>query len=390
VLGAGLIARHRPASPPPKTTFKQTTIQQELIMPNGITDLEDAVIYPILTKEVNGYTNGYSNGDSSGSSVDSLTRTAQRALRDMLGYRSRTDDPSGFVAALTKAVDLKEVEGHVEWTWNVRPYMVQADLGEVTGAQASIYARAKVALDNGLPLLDGLTALRPDADEENMASIKALVRSALTELVAELGTVGGARLQRVDDYFFQLLGLMPGTGTPLQTPGAGEDVVDVVAGWLGELRTRYGMETQRVLTVEEEENYTNFLILVDYTNSLFQTWDSQRDSLSRTGTGTKYLGTELVWLSQALAVIVESVHEAYAAMDSVFFGPEERQVTVLEFTNSVSGNVESITVAELLSWIEHFAGVEAPQLIEDSGKDGVQSVYDTLNRIDALLLRIAT
>ena len=57
-------------------------------------------------------------------------------------------------------------------------------------------------------------------------------------------------------------------------------------------------------------------------------------------------------------------------MDSVFFGPEERQVTVLEFTN-VSGNVESITVAELLSWIEHFAGVEAPQLIEDSGKDGV-------------------
>jgi len=382
VLGAGLVARHRPASPPPKTTFKQTTIQQELIMPNGITDIvEDAVIYPILTKEVNGYTNGYSNGDSSGSSVDSLTRTAQRALRDMLGYRSRTDDPSGFVAALTKAVDLKEVEGHVEWTWNVRPYMVQADLDEVTGAQASIYARAKVALDNGLPLLDGLTALRPDADAENMASIKALVRSALTELVAELGTVGGPRLQRVDDYFFQLLGLTPGTSAaPATVVGA-----DFVAGWLGELRTRYGMETARVLTVEEEENYTNFLILVDYTNSLFQTWDSQRASLSRTGTGTKYLGTELVWLSQTLAVIVESVHEAYAAMDSVFFGPEERQVTVLEFING-----ESITVAELLSWIEHFAGVEAPQLIEGSGKDGVQTVRDTLYRIDFLLQQIAT
>ena len=27
-----------------------------------------------------------------------------------------------------------------------------------------------------------------------------------------------------------------------------------------------------MLTVEEEENYTNFLIVVDYTNSLFQTW----------------------------------------------------------------------------------------------------------------------
>jgi hypothetical protein len=349
-------------------------------MPNGIRDIvEDAVVYPILTKEINGHGGGGRNGSTPGSSGGSLTHTAEGALRDLLGWRYRADDPKGFVAALNKAVNLKEVEGHVEWTWNARPFTAQADMGEVTGAQASIYARAKVALDHALPLLDGLKPLRPDSDSENTASTQALVRSALTELVGELGTVGGPRIQRVDDYFVQLLALTPGTDADVADP-------DDVDGLLGELRKRFGLDSDRVLTVEEERNYTNFIILADHTNSLFQTWDSQRASLFRNAAGAKkFLGTELVRLSQALAVIVESVHEAYDAMDSVFFGSDERRVTLLEFDSG-----ESITVAELFSWIENFAGIEAPQLIETSGKDGVAAVGKTLNRISRLLAQVAT
>ena len=353
-------------------------------MANGTIDnitsaVEDAVTYPILTREVSGYGGGGRSGNSSGlSSGGSLTRTAQSALRDLLGWRYRADDPKGFLAALNKAVDLKEVDGHVESTWKARPFMVQADLGEVTGAQASLYARARAALDHALPLLDGLQPLRPDADPENMASIRALIRSALTELVRELGMVGGPRIQRVDDYFKQLLALEAGKKNSVASPNG-------VQGQLGELAKRFGLDSQRVLSVAEEQNYTNFIILVDYANSLFQTWQAQRKSLFRNGAGAKFLGTELVRLSQSLAVIVESVQEVYAAMDSVFFGPEERQVALLEF-----GDGESITVAELLAWIEHFAGVEAPQFLEDSGKDGVGAVGETLNRIFELLAQVAT
>ena len=65
--------------------------------------------------------------------------------------------------------------------------MVQADLGEVTGAQASIYERAAVAVEHALPLLDMLKPLRPDADDESTESVRAIVRSSLTELVSELG-----------------------------------------------------------------------------------------------------------------------------------------------------------------------------------------------------------
>ena len=134
--------------------------------------LEEAVTFPFLTKVVNGYGSGSRAGGSSGTAGGaagggSLTRTAQGAIRDLLGWRYRADDPKGFLAALNKAVDLTEVEGHVETTWKTRPFMVQADLGEVTGAQASIYERARVAVEHALPLLDTLKTLRPDADDES-------------------------------------------------------------------------------------------------------------------------------------------------------------------------------------------------------------------------------
>jgi hypothetical protein len=60
-------------------------------------------------------------------------------------------------------------------------------------------------------------------------------------------------------------------------------------------------------------------------------------------------------------------------MDSVLFGPQERDVYEISWNGQ-----PRITVAELLEWIEHFATIEAPQLIQNSGKDGVQTVRETL------------
>ncbi len=308
-------------------------------------------------------------------------------MRDLLGWRYRADDPKGFVAALNKAVDLKEVEGHTEWTWKARPFMVQADLGEVTGAQASIYTRAKAALDQALPLLDKLKPLRADADEQEMESMRALVRSAWVELVNELGVVAGPRIQRIDDYFSQLLGNVA-SKSPVEYPKNVTSEAELKKmGTLGKLALRFGFQRDRVLTVNEEQNLTDWLILLDHTVSLCQTWVNQKDFFKWNGSADKFLGTQLVRLSQAMAVIVESVRETYDAMDSVFFGIEERNVTVLPFTLS-SGESLTMSVSELLSWVEHFASVEGPQLIEDSGKDGVFVVSQTLDRLSNLLKQL--
>lgn len=358
---------------------------------------EEVVTYPLLTTAVpgNGYRgNGYGGNGTGGVNsrgqvvvAGSMTHTVQSSIRDLLGWRYRADDPKGFVAALNKAVHLTEVQGHVQATWVARPAMVQADLGEVTGAQASLYERARNAFDHAMPLLDGLKPLRPEADDESTDAIRAIVRSAWTELVSELGQVSGPRVQRVNEFFTRLLGVTSfdisffGTAAFAELVGQPERV----GGALGVLKKRFGLERELVLKVDGERVVTNFITLVGHTTAMFETWVAQKPFFERNGNADKFLGTQLVRLSQILNVIVESVHEAYHAMDSVFFGAEERQIREVVFNGDTR-----ITVAELLEWVEHFAAVEAPQLIEDSGKDGVDAVGLTLERLRDLVRSAVT
>jgi hypothetical protein len=104
-------------------------------------------------------------------------------------------------------------------------------MGAVTGAQASLYARAKAALDQSLPLLEGLYPLRADSDSQDVEAIRAIVRSGLTELVYELGQVGGPREQRVNALFGSLLGNRPSERNP-----------EEVGGLLGKLRQEFGLQ----------------------------------------------------------------------------------------------------------------------------------------------------
>src|ERR1700752_1044729 len=107
-------------------------------------NVEDALTFPILTKEVDGTGAGADRPRTGVPGRTSLGPLVQDTIRGVLGWRYRTDDVKGFTAALTKSFQLREVEGHVEWEFKPQFYMIQADLGEITGAQASIYTRAKV------------------------------------------------------------------------------------------------------------------------------------------------------------------------------------------------------------------------------------------------------
>ena len=84
-------------------------------------------------------------------------------------------------------------------------------------------------------------------------------------------------------------------------------------------------------------------------------------------------------------MIAEQARETYAAMDSVFFGAAERQVTMLDLPGE-----SPITVAELLSWVETFATQEGPQLIQDGGKDGVVVFRLTTEHLATLVQKAAS
>jgi hypothetical protein len=330
--------------------------------------------FPILTEEVD---------------LDQLTRPTlprggtssageivERALRDVLGWRPRAGDARGFLAALDQSFTCEEVQGHTECRWTPRSYAVeiQADMGAVTGAQASIYTRAKATLEQVLPLLDGLQPLIPDYDRENVTAIRAIVRTQLTDLVAELGVEGGPRVARVDQLFSFLVG--PDFVTPDHGPLG--DPAEDVEGNLGFLRERFGLRRGRINTIEEEQNYTNFLIVVDHVFTLLFSWLIQRLFFNRVpdpGEPEPYLGTQLLLLSRDLAVISESVHEVEYAMDSVFLGPAERQTLELHFPNPAH---PPMFVSELLAWVEQFASQEGPRLIEEGGKQGLTNFRDTI------------
>lgn len=332
---------------------------------NGITEqVEDALTYPILTQQVETQpsTDTQTVSISGGASIDSV---AQSTIRRVLGWRYRGSDTKGFTAALTKTFALKQVEGHVEWDWKPQNYMVQADLGEVTGAQASIYSRAKVALDQIIPLLDALTPLRVDADPEDCEAIRSIIRNELKDqLVPEFGQAGGPRVQLVDQVFGLLLGPEPVTQDP-----------EKVAGQFGEMRNLFGFDRTLVTNITEEVDLTNFLIVIDYVNSLYATWKAQAKFLGRQPGAEPFLGTQLVLLSQALEVVAESVQMAYDAMDSVFFRSAERQTTLL----SLNGEAP-ITVAELLNWVDQTT-VEGLQMLQDGGKFGVVVLQSTVSRL---------
>lgn len=335
----------------------------------------DTSAYPVLTEQVQ-ISQPPGGGPGAGDGSAGYGQTVNGALRDVLGWQPRSDDPKGFIGALTQSFALRDVEGHVEWNWTPRSYAVQTDLaGGITGAQASLLTRAKQAVDASLPLLDGLYPLNVEADPQDSEALRAMVRRQLTELVNELGTLGGPRVTRLDEIFSILLGPKAGAtvlaraldgqnpyadeagagpaagaerGEPLPPSPAGDysprptvrplatDVHIVlrnpegVGGTLGALRRVFGLDSAKLVnTIDEEQNLTNFRILADYVVGLERSWLENRAFFTRSGGKVPFFGTQLVLLSRQLSVISESVNEVRFALDSVFIGPLERQTLLV-------------------------------------------------------------
>jgi uncharacterized glyoxalase superfamily protein PhnB len=157
--------------------------------------------------------------------------------------------------------------GHSEWVWTPRSYSVQPDTGAVTGAQASLYTRAKVTLEQSLTLLEGLYPLGPHVGAEDLANVRTVVHAELTSLLGGLEGAALPRFSRVDELFALLLGSEASPRHPNDLPAASS---------LGLLRRVFGLNRGNINTVNDEQNLTNFLILADYVISLQQSWNRDR------------------------------------------------------------------------------------------------------------------
>ncbi len=357
--------------------------------------LTDLSAYPVLTEEITttGPPAPAGGGAGSGAPGAGYGQTVDQVMRDVLGWRP-SGDVAGFQAALAGAFQLREVEGHTEWSWQQRGYAVQADMGALTGAQASIYARAKSALDQMLPLLAGLTTLNPAAwPPQDLEAIRTVIAAELQELVNELALEGGPRIQRVDELFR----LLTGESRKSVNPNP-----DVVQGQLGTMRDRFCLTVAYVDTVDEERIVTNFRIVVEQVLTLKESWESDRKLLSVLDSNTS-LGTILIWLSRGLEAVCESVDDLTFALDSVFVDAAQRQVIPLDFTGlavrlpelplwrgktsvkTFEGRQAPILLSDLLDWVTRASRDEGPRIVQDAGKDGVAAFFPVLNELRALI-----
>jgi hypothetical protein len=350
--------------------------------------VEDAVAFPLLTEPVN-FSGGMpiSSSGRSGSSGGtgngtSLGQIATNAITDVLGWKTNSADPKGFIGALTQSFSLQEVEGHTEASWIPRTYAVQTDIGGgITGAQASLYTRAKDALDKALPLLDGLYPLDPDADPEFVKAIREMARSQMMEIVKELGAVGGPSILRVNTYFGILLGE---NDIKFQPPTQPEFDPDKVQGTLGTLRDTYGiyfLNNPFSNSVEDEQDITNFRVISDYMTSLLQSWISNGQFFQLGSTQQNFFGTQLVLLSRQFSVVAETVNELRFTLDSVFIGPSERQTLLLQFAT-----FPSMFLEDVLREVEDFATAEGPRLLQDGGRISVpNNILPVLTSLSGLI-----
>ena len=324
----------------------------------------DLQAYPVLTEEMpSDIISRPSGGGGGGGGYAPIGKMAENAIRDVLSWRTKTDDPKSFILALNQSFQLTDVEGHTEFKWTPRTYTVQTDMGAITGAQASIYNRAKVALDQSLPLLDGLYALLPVLEQEDLDSTRDMVKSLFTELVNDLGIEGGPRIPRVNQLFRLLLGEPVPINSESTNPGS----------QVGILRQRFNLKREFITTISDEQNLTNYLIVVDYLIGLNNSWINEKKYFAHSGTNAQpFFGTQLVLLSRSLDVVTQAVKDVEFAMDSVFIGASERQTALLDFT-AISPE-SSLFIAELLDWVDRAAGDELPNQLQDSGKDAISTV----------------
>lgn len=351
----------------------------------------------------------YRNGQmtASVSNIDgksgSLQQTLDAALSEVLGRNVKANDPKALRETLTQIFTAKEANGRTDYVWTPRTYSsVQTDLGgTVSGAQASLYHRAKAAGNDALKLLDRLYPLETAADVQNIDAMRAIVRTEIVELIEEMGATGGPRVQRVDSLFQLLLG-----------DGRDVDVLEKVGGQLKSLADTFGLVRSQINTVDEERNYSNYLIIKDYITSLRNSWNSYVHDSG----GGAFVGTQLVLLSQALSVVAESVEEVYRIMELVFLGPAERQAVYIDFTKARDRNltqrnlsnqpkevafllpdgtpyfvgetiqlVPPMSVEGLLTWILRFGREEGPAIAKVGGKLGIsKSIATTAKRLMVL------
>ena len=334
---------------------------------------------------------GASQRTSGGAPTSNLQQLVNSALQGVLGRSFRPGDHASFKAALDVSFEYTRVGDKDVYTHKPRAYpsVGASDIGGgISGAQFSLVSFAKGLHEKTQPLIDGLHSLGETTDDEELEAAKAIFSANWDEFIGELSREGGPRTSRATTLARSIFKSgpeppPPPVGTPpiVEGPGSlvilGEElgVIAVTTENDESLVGTISFNRDRVVTIEEEGYLTNFIALTDYYFAVAKAWENY----DRTFNGSD-LGGGLLLIERALAVVEDAVNEVYSAMDSVNIDQPERLVITVGF----SGSAQKLTVEDFLSWVHSFATREAPALIRDGGRLGIEAIKPTARKLTIL------
>lgn len=283
----------------------------------------------------------------------------ERQLRNILGYTPKPGDTQGLVRALEKSFTPREEGGFTRWYYTPRGTAIPIEAAEITGAQGSLFLRAKGAVDDMLALLEALEPMREEAaDEDAVEAIRAIVGYTLSQIVDEIGREGGPTVALVDSLFIQLLGEDETETDP-----------DEVDGDIGRLRDRFYFERRFISSLADETNFTKFLTFADHATSLRLSWVAQRPFFDGTnGAAAPFFGPQLTKLRRILETLGQNVEEVFVALDSVGIDQNERDTL----------ETDNFFLQPTLDWVQAYVTETAPRLVDVAGIDGARSLLPNL------------
>lgn len=317
--------------------------------------VEDLIGFPLITGPGNGA------GPSGGGPAPAGRGLVDSEIRRVLGRVPSTQDVTGTLALLDRVMELKTDDGVTRW--EVRPggaYVSQADTGAgVTGRQASVAGLARDTLEQIKPLAEKVQPIVVNRENPQLLeTARSNFLASATEAVAEAGVEGGPLRMKAEVLLDQSLDELARFGTEL-------GVLDYSAAG-----HRYAPTRRNVITPADEEQYTQFLIVLDrwrVFDEFFREYlgfhSKARTVFSMGQARKKDFGLRFTLLDRRVDVIAEAVDDLDAALLSV--GIDRPQREAINISPRHDG-----TVADLMDWAKGFAANEARPLIQNAGIRG--------------------
>lgn len=381
---AGLINQLYPTEPIGTVEERQTLLSSELI----------GIVRRISGHQPTVYDNGSVQRSTTGT-INDLERKVGRVMVEIFGQA-----PGQNGAVLRSLFKNKLSKGNggaltassqpMSYTTNGKSEL----LSELSTRQAALYRQTSTITADALRILERLSTFVSHADQERVEALRSLITSNIKALVEEFRWIDEPRPSRVEYYLSSITDSVMEFG-----------------------RQAFLIDTLLAVTIDDENQVTQFELLKTYVQMLRQAWESYK-ALGASNQ-TSPLSERIDRARVLLPVLTQGTLDLSNALESVGLSDGERRSRASRFSTlartaietgtlaepgatgtdpfvadipvarvvetssqtraNVNNSLPDITVSDLLDWLDRFANQEALALLDNAyGIDFVTHQADEL------------